>query len=62
MGLPIDGELHIVGRTTPLRPHVARDLATYLQPPAGKHPWPEVVSPGALDRFNFRDPVQLTLV
>ncbi|WP_344297066.1 hypothetical protein [Agromyces neolithicus] len=62
MGLPIDGELHIVGRTTPLRPHVARDLAAHLRPPLGEHPWPEVVSPGALDRFNSRDPVHLTLV
>lgn len=47
VGLPIDGELHIVGQTTPLRPHVARDLATDLRPPAGEHPWPEPVSPGA---------------
>lgn len=63
VGLPIEGELHIVGRTTPLRPHVARDLAPFLQLPAGEHPWPEVVSPGAVDRFNAgRDPVQLTLV
>ncbi|MBT2519045.1 ATP-dependent DNA ligase [Streptomyces sp. ISL-90] len=63
VGLPIEGELHIVGRTTPLRPHVARSLAAFLHPPAGEHPWPEVVSPGAIDRFNAgRDPVQLTLV
>lgn len=63
VGLPVAGELRIVGRTTPLQPHVARSLAAFLRQPAGEHPWPEVVSPGAVDRFNAgRDPVQLTLV
>lgn len=63
VGLPDEGGLRIVGRSTPLRPHEARQLGEHLRPPAGEHPWPEVVSPGAVDRFNAgRDPVQLTLV
>ena len=63
IGLPFDGELHIVGRSAPLRPDASRALASQLHPPAGPHPWPEVVSPGAIDRFNAgRDPVQLTLI
>lgn len=63
VGLPSNGELRIVGRSTPLRPHIARSLAAYLQPPVGGHPWPEVVPPGAVDRFNAgREPIQLTLV
>ncbi|RXZ72840.1 ATP-dependent DNA ligase [Agromyces albus] len=63
VGLPVAGELRIAGRSTPLPPHVARTLSTYLQPPEGEHPWPGVVSPGAVDRFNTgRDPVRLTLV
>jgi hypothetical protein len=34
-----------------------------LRDPVGEHPWPAVVSPGAVDRFNAgREPVQLTLV
>jgi len=52
VGLPTDGELRIVGRTTPLRPHQARTLGELLKPPAPGHPWPEVIKPGALDRFN----------
>lgn len=63
VGLPVAGELRIAGRSTPLPLHVARTLSTQLQPPEGEHPWPEVVSPGAVDRFNAgRDPVRLTLV
>lgn len=63
VGLPFDGGLHIVGRSAPLRGDVSRALGAQLCPPSGPHPWPEVVSPGAVDRFNAgRDPVQLTLV
>jgi ATP-dependent DNA ligase len=63
VGLPFDGELHIVGRSVPLRAAASRALGAQLHPPSGPHPWPAVVSPGAVDRFNAgRDPVQLTLV
>ena len=59
----VDGELRIVGRSTPLSPAASRQLGQQLRPPAGAHPWPEVVSPGALSRFQGRgEPVKLTLV
>ncbi|MGW8566776.1 hypothetical protein [Isoptericola sp. NPDC055881] len=62
-GLPIDGKLRIVGRSTPPNPHIRRTLAAHLWAPAGPHPWPEQVSPGAFGRFgNDRGPVDLTLV
>jgi ATP-dependent DNA ligase len=63
VGLPIDGELRIVGRSHALTTRAAQHLATQLQPPVGAHPWPSTVSPGAFDRFNSgRDPVELTLI
>lgn len=62
-GLPIDGVLRIVGRTSVLRPADSRALARWLKPPESLHPWPSVVKGRTLDRFN-RDasPVALTLV
>lgn len=62
-GLPIDGVLRIVGRTSVLRPADSRALARWLKPPESPHPWPSVVKGRTLDRFN-RDasPVALTLV
>lgn len=64
IGLPVDGELRIVGRSTPLGAAASRDLSQMLQPPQAPHPWPTEVKPGAVDRFNRsgREPVQLTLV
>ncbi|WP_448812083.1 ATP-dependent DNA ligase [Agromyces bauzanensis] len=63
VGLPDGNELRIVGRSTPLQPHQSRYLGMLLRPPARPHPWPEVVSPGALGRFNAgRDLIHLTLV
>ncbi len=62
-GLLVDGELRIVGRTTALNPAARRSLATQLRPPAGEHPWPAALSPGALGRWGGRrDPVDVTLV
>ena len=62
-GLPIDGELRIVGRSSPLKSRDSRALAPWLRPAAGPHPRPATVKGTALDRFN-RDasPVELTLV
>jgi ATP-dependent DNA ligase len=62
-GLPFDGELRIVGRSSVLGSADSRSLARWLRPPAGPHPWPEVVKGSRIDRFN-RDasPVALTLV
>jgi ATP-dependent DNA ligase len=51
-GLVLDGELRIVGRSTPLKTAAARELARWLQPPRGAHPWPATVKGTTLDRFN----------
>lgn len=62
-GLPIDGRLRIVGRSTPLAARAARELAQHLQPPAGPHPWPEQITESMLNRFTKdKSPVHLTLV
>jgi ATP-dependent DNA ligase len=62
-GLILDGELRIVGRSTPLKTAAGRELARWLEPPRGKHPWPATVKGTTLDRFNRdKEPVALTLV
>lgn len=62
-GLPIGGELRIVGRTSPLRPEQRRALAGVLRPPAGEHPWPAEVPRSFLDRFSKeRGPIKLARV
>jgi len=62
-GLPIGGRLRIVGRSSVLSAATGRELARYLRPPAGVHPWPAVISQGTLDRFSKeRGPIALTLV
>ncbi len=62
-GLVLDGELRIVGRSTPMKTAGARELARWLQPPRGTHPWPTTVKGTALDRFNrHKESVALTLV
>lgn len=62
-GLPLAGELRIVGRSSPLKPADSRSLARWLRPAVSSHPWPVTVKGTTLDRFN-RDasPVELTLV
>src|SRR4051812_22038947 len=63
VGLPMDGRLRIVGRSSPLRASAARSLARLLTPPTGLHPWPARVPAGALQRFDRDRPfVDLTLV
>ncbi|QJW38677.1 ATP-dependent DNA ligase [Cellulosimicrobium protaetiae] len=62
-GLPIEGDLRVVGRTTPLTPAARRHLAPLLRPPEGEHPWPARISPGTFERFNPRtSPIDLALV
>lgn len=62
-GLPVEGRLRIVGRSTLLPAKVARELAAHLRPPQGQHPWPEVIMETALNRFSKdKGPVALTLV
>jgi len=62
-GLPIDGELQIVGRSTVLSTKVGRELARHLHPAGPGHPWPEEISESSLNRFSKdKGPVRLTLV
>lgn len=63
-GLPIDGELRIVGRTTLLSPSSRRALTPWLAPSAGKHPWPTRLPRKVLAWFRSTrsDVVNLTLV
>jgi len=42
-----DGELRVVGRSTPLNRAQAAELAAVLAPAAGEHPWPERIGSGA---------------
>lgn len=63
VGLPMRGRLRIAGRSTPLSARAGQDLARYLRPPRGDHPWPEEISGRVLDRFNRESgTVRLTLV
>lgn len=41
-----DGELVVVGRTSPLDPRQSAELAAVLTLPAGEHPWPERIGTG----------------
>lgn len=62
-GLPVEGHLRIVGRSTVLPAKAARELAAHLQPPQGQNPWPEVITETTLNRFsNDKRPVTLTRV
>lgn len=62
-GLPINGRLHVVGRTGPLSQAARRALTPWLVSPAGEHPWPQRLPAAALGRFSSsRDDVDLTLV
>ena len=59
-GLVRDGELHIVGKTTPLSSTQAAELAEVLTPTGPDHPWPVEVSSS---RFgSSRAKVQLVKV
>lgn len=63
VGLPVDGSLRIVGRSTALTAKASQDLALHLHRPGGSHPWPEVITETALNRFSKnKAPVTLTLV
>ncbi|MGY1803106.1 ATP-dependent DNA ligase [Blastococcus sp. SYSU D00922] len=41
-----DGELVVVGRTSPLNPRQSAELAAVLSPPEGQHPWPDRIGTG----------------
>ncbi|MFK3672495.1 non-homologous end-joining DNA ligase [Leifsonia aquatica] len=57
-----DGELRIIGRTGPIKAAAARSLVPVLQPAAGDHPWPDVISSRTYDRFQPKRETQLTLI
>jgi ATP-dependent DNA ligase len=62
-GLPIDGELRIVGRSAPLKTAASKLLGSQLQPAGPKHPWPHRVKTTLMDRFNAdAGETELTLV
>jgi ATP-dependent DNA ligase len=62
-GLPIAGELKIVGRSSALSSKVGRELGRYLHAAGQGHPWPEEISESSLNRFSKdKGPVRLTLV
>jgi len=45
-GLLRDGELVVVGRTSPLAPRQAQELAAVLTPAGPDHPWPDRIGTG----------------
>lgn len=63
-GLPIDGELHIVGRTVPLYALASRALAGEIRSHTeGTHPWPEMVTSAAVSGLGgSRAPITLTRI
>lgn len=63
VGLPVDGSLRIVGRSTALTAKMSQGPALHLHRPIGSHPWPDVITETALNRFSKeKGPVTLTLV
>lgn len=62
-GLPIDGQLRIVGRSTVLTAQAGRELGLRCRPAQPGHPWPEEISETSLNRFSKdKGTVHLTLV
>lgn len=62
-GLPIDGKLRIVGRSTILSTRVGRELGRHLHPAQPGHPWPEEIRETSLNRFSKdKGLMRLTLV
>ncbi|GEL48802.1 DNA ligase C2 [Cellulomonas hominis] len=62
-GLPIGGELRIVGRTVPLTALASRTLGRQIQAAGEAHPWPPVVTSATVNGFGgSRDPVTLTRI
>lgn len=57
-----DGELRIIGRTSPIKSAAARSLVPLLHEPASGHPWPSVISSRTYDRFQPKRQTQLTLI
>ena len=63
VGLPINGRLRIVGRSTTLPARTGQLLASQLQPAGSGHPWPEEITETLLNRFSKeRGRIRLTLI
>lgn len=63
VGLPIDGALRVVGRSTPLHRESAARLGEQLRPATSAHPWPAVLPSSALGRLGgHREPAVTTRV
>lgn len=62
LGRYINGELHIVGRSTPIKAGAVAALRRHLRPPEGEHPWPTVIHSTAYDRFNKKHDTEVTLI
>ncbi|MET9518251.1 hypothetical protein [Streptomyces sp. NPDC002994] len=54
-----DGQLRPVGRTVPLRPDAARQLAEHLHPAGSDHPW---TGARFSSTWGSREPLDVTLV
>ncbi|KIA73408.1 ATP-dependent DNA ligase [Arthrobacter sp. MWB30] len=62
-GLPLDGQLRIVGRSTVLSTQTSRELGRQLCPAQPGHPWPEELRETSLNRFSKdKGTIHLTLV
>lgn len=59
VGDVVGGRLVVTGRSAPLSSGQSASLGALLEPPAGVHPWPEVIGQG---RFGRGEPTQVTLV
>lgn len=57
-----DGELVIIGRTSPINRGMARSLTPLLRPATSEHPWPSNIRSSAYDRFGPKRETQLTLI
>jgi ATP-dependent DNA ligase len=64
VGLSIEGELRVVGRTSQLKGSAAVQLGRLLRPPKGEHPWPSTMRRSVVDRYNSKagELMELTLV
>jgi ATP-dependent DNA ligase len=63
VGLPINGTLSVVGRSTTLHGDATTRLGQQLRPPTGTHPWAAVLPGSTGNRFGrAREPAVTTLV
>ena len=57
-GLVRDGELHVVGRSTPLTTTQSKALGEALTPAGPDHPWPDVISSTPVRRIPRQGPAR----